>query len=87
MPDDERVIVDALEGEWVRLERGEHAFDVPRAWLPAQVREGDALIARVDGGAVHFEAPAGLAALGVRQAAQARLDALNAEGLEGDIDL
>ena len=83
----ERVIVDALEGEWVRLERGEHAFDVPRVWLPPGTREGDALMVHVQDGLVQFSRPLGIAALGERRAAQERLNALNAEADDDPIDL
>ncbi|WP_322618880.1 DUF3006 domain-containing protein [Deinococcus terrestris] len=87
----ERWTVDAIEdsprGRLARVEReGGLTFDVPLHALPAGVREGDllAVIEGPDGVTLHL-LPDETAAR--RRAAQHRLETLNAEGGEEEINL
>jgi hypothetical protein len=42
--------IDRFEGEWAVLENDQaQTFQVPRAWLPADAREGDVLAATEEG--------------------------------------
>lgn len=37
------LIIDRFEGEWAVIEFGDKIFDIPRALLPKEAREGDVI--------------------------------------------
>ncbi len=51
----EYLVIESLDGDVAEIElTGGRRFELPRAWLPHEVREGDGLRAEVDGGGVRF---------------------------------
>lgn len=73
-----KVVIDRFEGDYAIVEIAGTRVDVPRALIPADCKEGDAL--------QFARAPADTSA---RSAAEARLARLKARGPQGpgDIDL
>lgn len=81
------LVIDGLEGHLARVEWDARCLDLPRTWLPHAAAEGDHLSVELTGdGCVRFEVDA-VATRRARQAYQAQLDALNASGTGGDVDL
>lgn len=83
----EYLVIDGFEHDLARVEWEGRLLDLPRAWLPRAAAEGDYLNAGVEGdGFVRFEIDAA-ATRRARRAAQAHLDALNAQEPGGEINL
>lgn len=78
------IIIDAIEGALARVELPDGRFtDVPRAWLPSGVREGDHVRVQTNGdGHVAFAIDRD-ATDAARDAAQAAIDAITDEPPEG----
>ena len=80
------LVIDGFEGDLARVEWNEHVLDVPRTWLPQDVREGDHLSVEAQGGVVTFIMNH-TATRAARKRHQADLDALNQGAPQGDLDL
>ena len=83
----DRLIVDAIEGRYARVEREDgETEDWSLASLPRGVREGDVLRVQVEDGDLTVEIDHEVTRER-RQGAQTQLDALNRAAPAGEIDL
>ena len=79
------LIIDGIEGQVARVELPDGSTeDWSLAALPAGVTEGDVIVIHADGGDFDIEVDH-QATLQRRHEAQRQLDALNAEGPQGDL--
>lgn len=80
------VVIDGVENDVARLEWQGRLIDVPLAWLPKGVRDGDHLSVTAKDGTLSFRVDEATARR-AQARNQAALNALNASDKGGDIDL